>query len=109
MRAKGKKPSIWCYSVSGKNSLQCMVMSCQTMKVTWDALSQCFEQKTVSNKVYTLMQLYGLCKERGTRIQVHLHQLKHLSNYLASIGEAVSEMHMVITMHCARWLLNFID
>ena len=36
------------------------------MKDTWDALSRCPEQKTVSNKVYTLMQLYGLCKERGT-------------------------------------------
>ena len=69
-----------------------MVMSCQTMKDMWDVLSKCFEQKTVSNKVYTLMQLYGLCKERGTQIQKHLLQLNHLSDHLAAIGKAVSEM-----------------
>ena len=83
-----------------------MVMSCQTIKDTWDALSQCIEQKTVSNKVYTLMQLYGLCKERGTQIQEHLLQLNRLSDYLAAIGEEVSEMHMVITMQCVRQLLS---
>ena len=62
------------------------------MKGMWDALSQCFEQKTVSNKVYTLMQLYGLCKERCTQIQKHLLQLNRLSNHLAAIGEVVSEV-----------------
>ena len=37
-----------------------MVMSCQTPKETWDTLCQFLERKTVSNKIYTLMQLYGL-------------------------------------------------
>ena len=62
------------------------------MKGMWDALSQYFEQKTVSNKVYTLMQLYGLCKGRHTQIQKYLLQLNRLSNHLAAIGEAVSEV-----------------
>ena len=43
-----------------------MVMSCQTSKDMWDVLCQSFERKTVSNKVYTLMQLYGLRMKRGT-------------------------------------------
>lgn len=79
------------------------------MKDIWDALSQYFEQKTVCNKVYTLMQLYGLCKERSTQIQEHLLQLNCLSDHLAAIGEAVSEMHMVITMQCARQSLSISD
>ena len=67
-----------------------MVMSCQTPKDMWDALCQTFERKTVSNKVYMLMQLYGLRMKRGTRIQEHLCQLNELSDHLAAIGKVVS-------------------
>ena len=49
-----------------------MVMSCQTPKDMWDALCQTFERKTVNNKVYTLMQPYGLHMKRGTQIQERL-------------------------------------
>ena len=59
-------------------------------KDMWDTLCQTFERKTVSNKVYTLMQLYGLRMKRGTRIHEHLHQLNELSDRLAAIGKAVS-------------------
>ena len=43
-----------------------MVMNCRTPKELWDALCQVFERKTVSNKIYTLMQLYGLRMKKGT-------------------------------------------
>ena len=72
-----------------------MVMSCQTLKDMWDALCQFFKRKTVNNKVYMLMQLYGLRITRGTRIQDHLRKLNELSDHLAAIGEAVSEIHKV--------------
>ena len=49
----------------------------------------------MSNKVYTLMQLYGLRIKRGTQIQEHLRQLNELSDHLGAIGEAVSEIHKV--------------
>ena len=35
-------------------------MSCKTPEKLWDMLCELFKRKTVSNKVYTLMQLYGL-------------------------------------------------
>ena len=41
------------------------------------------------------MQLYRLRMKRGTQIQEHLHQLNELSDHLAAIGEAVSEIHKV--------------
>ena len=75
-----------------------IVMSCQTPKGMWDVLCQSFERKTVSNKVFTLMQLYGLHMKRGTRIQEHLRQLNELSDHLAAIGEAVSEIHKVVVL-----------
>ena len=58
------------------SALQCikqkympMVMSSQSPEQIWNALCQFFERKTVSNKVYTLMQLYGLRMKKGTVFQ----------------------------------------
>ena len=65
-----------------------MIMSCQTPKDMWDALRQSFESKTVSNRIYTLMQLYGLCMKRGTRIHEHLRQLDELSDHLVCLLSA---------------------
>ena len=77
--------------------LQCigqrpMVMSCQTPKEMWDELCKFFKWKTVSNKVYTLMQLYGLHMKRGTHIQDHLCRLDELANQPAAIGEEVNNL-----------------
>ena len=71
------------------------VMNCKTPKELWDTLCQLFERKTVSNKVYTLMQLYGLRMKRGSKVQDHLHQLDELSDQLAALGETVSELNKV--------------
>ena len=75
-----------------------MVKNCQTPKELWDALCQFFERKTVSNKIYTLMQLYGLRMKRCTQIQDHLCQLDELADQLAAIGEEVSEVHKVTVL-----------
>ena len=72
-----------------------MVMNCTTTKDMWDTLCGTFERKTISNKVYTLMKLYGLRMKKGTRIQDHLRQLDELADHLAAIGEEVSEIHKV--------------
>ena len=75
-----------------------MVMSCNTPKDLWDTLCQSFERKTVSNKIYTLMQLYGLRMKKGTRIQDHIRELDELSDKLTAIGEKVSEVHKVAVL-----------
>ena len=74
------------------------VMSCETPKDLWDTLTQLFERKTVSNKIYTLMQLYGLHMRKGARILDHLRELDELSNKLAAIGEGVTEVHKVAVL-----------
>ena len=75
-----------------------MAMNCKTTKELWDTLCQCFERKTVSNKVHTLMQLYGLRMKRGTKIQDRLHELDELLDKLAAIGENVAEVHEVAVL-----------
>ena len=61
-------------------------------KNLWDILCQFFERKTVSNKVYTLMQLYGLNIEKGHLNSRFLHKIDELSDKLTVIGEE-SENH----------------
>ena len=75
-----------------------MVMSFKTPKELWDTLCQFFKRKTVSNKIYTLMQLYGLRMKRGVKMHNHLHQLDELFDQLAAIGEEVSEVHKVAVL-----------
>ena len=48
-----------------------MVMSSQSPEQLWNALCQFFKRKTVNNKVYRLMQLYGLLMKKGTCIPEH--------------------------------------
>ena len=72
-----------------------MVMNCKTTKDMWDTLCQTFERKTVSYKVFTLMQLYVLRMKKGMQIQDHLRKLNELADQLAAICEEVSEIHKV--------------
>ena len=64
-----------------------MVMNCMTPKDLWDTLCQSFE---VSNKVYTLMQLYGLHMGKGT----------HMNLKLAAIEEEVNDNHKLNVLLC---------
>ena len=73
-----------------------MVMNCQTTKDGYVGhICQTFQRKAVSNKVFTLMQLYGLRMKKGTQIQDHLRKLNELADQLAAIGEEISEIHKV--------------
>ena len=75
-----------------------MVMGCASPKQMWDTLCQFFERKTVSNKVFTLMQFYGLRMKKGARISDHLRKLDELADQLAAIGEEVNEIHKVAVL-----------
>ena len=75
-----------------------MVMSCRDPREMWNTLCQFFERKTVSNKVYTLMQLYGLHMKKGTRISEHLCKIDKQSDQLETIRERVSEVHKVAVL-----------
>ena len=61
-------------------------------------LCQFFERKTISNKVFTLMQFYGLRMKKGARISEHLRRLDELADQLTAIGEEVKEIHKVAVL-----------
>ena len=66
--------------------------------MAWDTLCQFFERKTVSNKVFTLMQFYGLRMKKGARISDHIRKLDELTDQLSAIGEEVKEIHKVAVL-----------
>lgn len=67
-------------------------MNCKTTKELWDTLCEIYERKTVSNKVHTLMQLYGQHVKQGL---THLHKVDELPDQLTALGETVSELNKV--------------
>ena len=75
-----------------------MVMHCTMPKDLWDTLNQYFERKTASNKVYTLMQLYGLRMRKCAQMQDHIRELDELSDKLAANGEKVSDNHKLAVL-----------
>jgi len=62
-------------------------------KDTWYVLCQNFEQITVTDKVFMLMQLYELHMKRITQIQEPLWHIDELSDHLAAVGVVVSDVH----------------
>ena len=64
-----------------------MVMSCRDPREMWNTPCQFFERKMVSNKIYILMQLYGLRMKKGTCISEHLCKIDDLSDQLEAIVE----------------------
>ena len=52
----------------------------------------------MSNKLYALMQMYGLRMKRGASIQDHLRQLDELADHLTALDKAVSELDKVAVL-----------
>ena len=75
-----------------------MVMGCENPREMWTTLCQFFERKTISNKVFTLMQFYGLRMKKGARTSEHLCRLDELADQLTAIGEEVKEIHKVAVL-----------
>ena len=75
-----------------------MVMSFRDPRQMWNTLCQFFQRKMVSNKVCTLMQLYGVHIKKGIRISEHLCKIDKLSDQLEAIREGVSEVHKVAVL-----------
>ena len=61
-------------------------------------LCNLFERLSACNKVFSLMQLYGLRTKCGTKLQDHLQQLDEQSDQLTAIGEEVTELHKVAVL-----------
>ena len=85
-----------CLAIS--QGLKIYVRSAKTSKEAWDALSNHFEEKTLSRKIRYRRQLYALRKGNETTMVEHINKLKTISEHLEALDDAVLEKDLVMIL-----------
>ena len=75
-----------------------LVTSCEKPKDAWDTLKKHFERETLANKLYLKKQYFRKEMKEGTPMEVHLKEMKEITDKLASIGAPISEEDQVVTL-----------
>ena len=87
--------SMICLSVS--SSLKIYVRSAQTSKEAWDALSNHFEEKTISRKIMLQKKLYSLRMEGKTAAE-HINTLRTINDHLQALDDGALEKDLVMIL-----------
>ena len=75
-----------------------LVTSCEEPKAVWDILKKHFERETLANKLYLKKLYFRKEMKEGTPMEVHLKEMKEITDKLASIGAPISEEDRVVTL-----------
>ena len=75
-----------------------LVTSCEKPKDAWDTLKKHFERETLANKLYLKKKYFRKEMKEGTPMEVHLKEMKEITDKLASIGAPISEEDQVVTL-----------
>ena len=99
-RAKHQSESQKAFSaiaMSVSTSQLYLITSCEEPKKAWDALKKHFEREALANKLFLKKQYFRKEMNEGNSIDVHLKEIKELTDKLSSIGAPISE-DQVITL-----------
>ena len=75
-----------------------LITSCEELKEAWDALKKHFERGTLANKLFLKKRYFQKEMSEGNSIEVHLKEMKELTDKLSSIGAPISEEDQVVTL-----------
>ena len=75
-----------------------LITTCEEPKDAWDTLKKHFERQTLANKLFLKKQYFRKEMKEGTPIDVHLKDMKELTDKLASIGAPIAEEDQVVTL-----------
>ena len=75
-----------------------LVTSCEEPKDVWDFLKKHFERETLANKLYLKKLYFQKEMKEVTSMEVHLKEMKKITDKLASIGAPISEEDQVVTL-----------
>ena len=75
-----------------------LVTSCKEPKELWDILRDHFECETLANKLFLKKKYFRTEMKAGTPMELHLKQMKEITNRLAAIGAPISEEDQVVTL-----------
>ncbi len=75
-----------------------LVTSCEGPKEMWDALRGHYERETLANKLFLKKQYFRKEMKEGTSMEMHLKEMKEITDKLSSIGAPISEEDQVVTL-----------
>ena len=75
-----------------------LITSCEEPKEAWDALKKHFERETLANKLFLKKQYFRKEMSECNSIDMHLKEMKELTDKLSSIGAPISEEDQVVTL-----------
>ena len=85
-----------CLAVS--TNLQIYVRNTKTSKEAWDNLSNHFEEKTLSKKIYYRRMLYSARMGKGTNMVSHVNNIKTIAEHLEAVEDPVLEKDLVMIL-----------
>ena len=100
-RAKHRSESQKAFSViamSVSTSQLYLITSYEEPKEAWDALKNHFERETLANKLFLKKQYFRKEMSEGNSIDMHLKEMKELTDKLSSIGAPISEEDQIFTL-----------
>ena len=75
------------------------VQSCETAFEFWKKLSETYEKKVASTKMYLIRCLYNLRMKESDSVQAHLNEYESLSSQITSQGTTIEdELRAMILM-----------
>ena len=67
------------------------VQSCETAFELWKKLSETYEKKVASTKMYLIRRLYNLRMKESDSVQAHLNEYESLSSQITSQGTTIED------------------
>ena len=88
--------SLICFSVT--TNLQIYIRNAKTATEAWGNLSNHFEEKTLSRKIFYRRKLYSARMESGSDMVSHVNNLKTIAEHLEALDDAVAGKYLVMIL-----------
>eukprot|EP00794_Sanderia_malayensis_P003880 gene3880-4423_t len=75
-----------------------LVTTTEGPKAAWDALATQFERNTLSNRIFLKKKYFRMEMQEGESLQIHLKNMKELTDQLAAIECEITEEDQVVTL-----------
>lgn len=87
---RNNKAMAWIGLLIDDNQM-CHIRKAETAKAAWDALKNCHEQPTLTNKIYILKRLCRIQLREGGNMEDHINTILDMVNDLSALGEDLKE------------------
>lgn len=75
-----------------------LVTSCETPKDAWNSLRSHHERETLANKLFLKKRYFRAEMHDGASLNLHLKNMKEITEKLAAIGSPIAEEDQVVTL-----------